>query len=84
MRVSEFDPSAFLDDHEVVAEYLTAALQDANPDVFLAAVGNVVKARGMSALGRTRRPWPRGPLEVLDNASLFTAWCRRWLEELVL
>jgi probable addiction module antidote protein len=50
VRVSEFDPSAFLDDDEVVAEYLTAALEDDNPDVFLAAVGHVIKARGMSAI----------------------------------
>ena len=50
VRVSEFDPSAFLDDDEVVAEYLTAALEDPNPDVFLAAVGHVAKARGMSAI----------------------------------
>jgi probable addiction module antidote protein len=33
-----------------VAEYLTAAVEDDNPDVFLAAVGNVAKARGMSAV----------------------------------
>jgi probable addiction module antidote protein len=50
VRVSEFDPSAFLDDEQVVAEYLTAALEDPNPDVFLAAVGHVAKARGMSAV----------------------------------
>jgi probable addiction module antidote protein len=41
VRVSEFDPSAFLDDDEVVAEYLTAAFEDDNPDVFLAAIGHV-------------------------------------------
>jgi DNA-binding phage protein len=41
VRVSEFDPSAVLDDDEVVAEYLTAALEDHNPEVFLAAVGHV-------------------------------------------
>jgi probable addiction module antidote protein len=50
VRVSEFDPSAFLDDDEVVAEYLTAALEDPNPDVFLAAVGHVAKARGMTSI----------------------------------
>ena len=33
-----------------MAEYLTAALEDGNPDVFLAAVGHVAKARGMSAI----------------------------------
>ena len=50
VRMTEFDPSAYLDDDEVVAEYLTAALEDDNPDVFLAAVGHVAKARGMSAI----------------------------------
>jgi probable addiction module antidote protein len=50
VRVTDVDPSAFLDSDEVVAEYLTAALEDDNPDVFLAAVGNVAKARGMSAV----------------------------------
>jgi probable addiction module antidote protein len=50
VRVSEFDPSSFLDDDEVVAEYLTTALEDANPDVLLAAVGHVAKARGMTAI----------------------------------
>jgi len=50
VRMTDFDPSAFLDDDEVVAEFLTAALEDENPDVFLAAVGHVVKARGMSAI----------------------------------
>ena len=48
VKLKEFDPSAYLTNDEVVAEYLTAALEDPNPDVFLAAVGNVAKARGMS------------------------------------
>lgn len=52
-KVTPFDTSAFLDDDEVVAEYLTAALEDENPDVFLAAVGQVAKARGMSAVAET-------------------------------
>ena len=50
VKLKKFDPSEFLDDDEVVAEYLTAALEDPNPDVFLAAVGNVAKARGMSSI----------------------------------
>jgi probable addiction module antidote protein len=49
VRVVDFVRSAFLDSDEVVAEYLTAALEDPNPEVFLAAVGHVAKARGMSA-----------------------------------
>lgn len=51
-KISEFDTSAYLDNEEVIAEYLTAALEDANPDVFLAAVGHVAKARGMSAIAQ--------------------------------
>ena len=50
VKVTEFDPSEFLDNEELIAEYLTAALEDENPDVFLAAVGNVAKARGMTAI----------------------------------
>jgi probable addiction module antidote protein len=51
-KLSEFDTSAYLDSEEVIAEYLTAALEDTNPDVFLAAIGNVAKARGMSAIAQ--------------------------------
>lgn len=50
LKVTEFDASAYLDNDEVVAEYLSAALEDENPDVFLAAIGHVAKARGMAAI----------------------------------
>ena len=52
-KLKPFDTSAFLDDDEVVAEYLAAALEDVNPDVFLVAVGQVAKARGMSAIAES-------------------------------
>jgi probable addiction module antidote protein len=52
-KIKPFDASEYLDDEEVVAEYLTAALEDPNPEVFLAAVGHVAKARGMSAIAET-------------------------------
>ena len=35
---------------ERLTEYLTAALEDDNPEVFLAAVGNIAKARGMRTI----------------------------------
>ncbi|MBL0930067.1 MAG: hypothetical protein IBJ15_08105 [Alphaproteobacteria bacterium] len=44
-RTSEFDVSAYLDDPVVVAEYLAAAAADPNPDVFVAALGDVAKAQ---------------------------------------
>ena len=53
VKVTEFDPSAFLDSDELVAEYLAAALEEEDPDVFLAAVGHVAKARGMSNIAKS-------------------------------
>lgn len=47
-KVMPFDPSEFLDSEEAIAEYLTACLEDPNPAVFMAAVADVAKARGMS------------------------------------
>ena len=41
-----------LDDAAVIAEYLTAAAEDPDPDVFLAALGDVAKARGMAQIAK--------------------------------
>lgn len=49
----KFDAADYLDNEELIAEYLTAALEDENPDVFLAALGDVAKARGMSAIAQS-------------------------------
>jgi probable addiction module antidote protein len=51
-NLSAFDASDYLEDDAVVAEYLNAALEDENPDVFLQALADVAKARGMSKLAR--------------------------------
>lgn len=45
-----FDAADYLKDEEVIAEYLTAALEDPNPEVFLLAVRDVARARGMARL----------------------------------
>ncbi|HNI37406.1 MAG TPA: putative addiction module antidote protein [Pseudomonadales bacterium] len=47
-----FDAADYLENEEVIAEYLSAALEDKNPDVFLVAVTDVAKARGMTQLAR--------------------------------
>lgn len=44
---SKFEAADYLDSEEVMAEYLVAAMEDADPDVFLAALRNIAKARGM-------------------------------------
>ena len=43
-----FDASAYLDNDEVIAGYLAAAAEDPNPEVLLAALDTVAKARGMT------------------------------------
>lgn len=52
LGIAAFDASEYLDNEEVVAEYLTAALCDGNPDVFLHAVADVAKARGVSKVAK--------------------------------
>jgi probable addiction module antidote protein len=52
LKLTEFDASAYLDSEDVIAEYLTAALEDDDPDAFLTAVGNVAKARGMTQIAQ--------------------------------
>ena len=45
-KFAPFDAADYLDDEDTIAEYITAALEDPNPDVFLAAVRDVARARG--------------------------------------
>ena len=55
---AKFEPADYLDDLDVIAEYLSAAAEEPHPDVFIAALGDVARARGMahvsneSGLGR--------------------------------
>jgi probable addiction module antidote protein len=51
-KFAPFDVSEHLNDEEVIVEYLAAALEDPNPDVFLVAVANVAKARGMAQIAK--------------------------------
>ena len=52
VKLTEFDASLYLDSEEAIAEYLSAALAESDPEIFLAAVGHVAKARGMTAVAR--------------------------------
>jgi probable addiction module antidote protein len=49
-KIKQFDASEYLDNEEVIAEYLTAALEENNPQLFLAALSDVAKARGMTKM----------------------------------
>jgi probable addiction module antidote protein len=52
IKFAPFDTSEHLDSEEVIEEYLRAALEDPNPDLFLLAVANVAKARGMAKIAK--------------------------------
>ena len=52
IETAPFDAADYLDDEETIAEYLTSALEDPNPDLFLVAVRDVARARGMAQLAR--------------------------------
>jgi probable addiction module antidote protein len=47
-----FDSADYLDNEETIAAYLTAALEDPDPDAFLTAVKSVARARGMTQLAK--------------------------------
>jgi probable addiction module antidote protein len=51
-NIAPFDIADHLDSEEVIAEYLTVALEDPDPAMFLAAVRNVARARGMTQLAK--------------------------------
>ena len=51
-KFTPFDAADYLADEETIAEYLTAALEDPNPDLFLIAVRDVARARGMTQLAK--------------------------------
>ena len=51
-KLAKFDAAEYLDSNEVIAEYLNAALEDEDPNVFLAAIGDIAKARGMTELAK--------------------------------
>ena len=57
LNLAPFDASEYLDSEEVIAEYLTVALEDPDPDAFLMAVA-VVWQYGVNqeARGMLRQP----------------------------
>ena len=51
-KFATFDAADYLDDEETIALYISAALEDPNPEVFLTAVRDVARARGMAQLAK--------------------------------
>ena len=51
-KFEPFDAADYLTGEETIAEFLTAALEDPNLDMFLVAVRDVARARGMTQLAK--------------------------------
>lgn len=47
-----FDAAAFLDSEELIAAYISDAMEDQDPDVLLSALADVARARGMAKLAK--------------------------------
>ena len=48
IELAPFDASDYLDNEATIAEYLSVALEDPDPDAFLTAVRDAAKARGIA------------------------------------
>jgi probable addiction module antidote protein len=51
-KLTLFDVADHLDNEEVISEYLSVALEDPDPDMFLMAIRNVARAKGMTQLAK--------------------------------
>ncbi len=49
---STFEIAEHLDNEKMIAEYLSLAAQDVNPDVLILALSEVAKARGMAQVAK--------------------------------
>jgi len=47
-ELSEFDPTKYLDDDEAVVHYISLAIEDVDPGLLAAALGDVARVRGMT------------------------------------
>ena len=51
-RTKRYDSAEYLKTSEDIAAYLEAALEDGDPRLIVRALGNIVRARGMSQIAR--------------------------------
>jgi probable addiction module antidote protein len=50
--IAPFDAAEYLDTPEVMAAYLTACMEDDTPGLFMAALSDVARAKGMTEVAR--------------------------------
>ncbi len=51
-NVSRWDASEYLDNPEIIAAYMEAALEEDDPSLIAAVLGDIAKAKGMTALAK--------------------------------
>ncbi len=51
-ELTDFDISQYLDNKEVIAEYLTQVLEDGDIDELMVAIGNIAKAKGLTQISK--------------------------------
>lgn len=49
-KIAPFDAAEYLDSEEAIVAYLSAALEEDDPDLFLSALADVAKARNMDQI----------------------------------
>lgn len=69
MTYTSFDVADYLSNDKVIAAYLSAAAEDENPDVFLAALGDVAKARGMARVAKNSGLGRESLYKALDKGA---------------
>ncbi len=52
IKTTLFDVADYLDSEKMIAEYLSAILEEDDPDLFVQALGDVAKARGMTQIAK--------------------------------
>lgn len=50
MKYSKFDVVDYLDSEEAIAAYLSAVMEENDPDLLIAALGDIARARGIAKL----------------------------------
>ena len=53
-NLTDFDISQYLDDKEIIAEYLSQVIQEGDMDELFLAIGNIAKAKGISQISNIK------------------------------
>ncbi len=66
LETTKWDTADILDSPEMIAAYIDAALEDGDPALIAAALGNVARAKGMSKIAKETRDTREGLYKALS------------------